>query len=106
LFDELQKRLQEIDQNLTFEFSPINDDSIRELTISADGLKESFPSVIRLVSKAPKLSKWKINAFRQRIPGDGIKIVMNDSLKLSFDDIYFRYNVDSNKIGLELYQRL
>jgi hypothetical protein len=102
LFDELTKRLKNIDSNLVFEFSPIHDDSIREFTISADGLKESFPSVIKLVDKAPKFPKWKINAFRQRVPGDGIQIVYDDSIKISYNDIYFRYTVDLGKINLEL----
>jgi len=102
LFDELTKRLKSIDSNLTFEFSPVHNDSIREFTISADGLKESFPTVIRLVEKAPKIPKWKINAFRQRVPGDGIQIVYDDSLKISYNDIYFRYAENSGKIDLEL----
>jgi len=105
LFDELTKKLKNIDSNLTFEFSPIHADSIREFTISADGLKESFPTVMRLLDKAPKMPKWKINAFRQRVPGDGIQIAYDDSLKISYDDIYFRYVKDSGKIDLELYIR-
>jgi hypothetical protein len=102
LFVGLSQRLKNIDSNLTFEFSPIHDDSIREFTISADGLKESFPSVKRLVNKAPHFSKWKINAFRQRVSGDKMQIIYDDSLKISYDDIYFRYGMDSDKIGLEL----
>ena len=102
LFDELSNRLKNIDSNLTFEFSPINNDSIREFTISADGLKESFPTVIRLVDKAPSIPNWKINAFRKRVPGDKMQIVYDDSLKISYDDIYFRYVEDSGKIDLEL----
>jgi hypothetical protein len=102
LFNELTKKLKSIDSNLTFEFGPIHNDGIREFTISADGLKESFPNVIRLVEKAPKIPKWKIFAFRQRIPGDTIEIVYDDSLKISYKDIYFRYSFDSDKIGLEL----
>ena len=102
IFDELSKRLKDIDPNLTFELSPIHDNGIREFTISADGLKESFPSVERLISKAPHIPKWKINAFRQRVPGNEIEIVYDDSLRISYDDIYFRYNFDSDKIGIEL----
>ena len=102
LFDELSKRLKDIDPNLTFEFSPIHKNGVREFTISADGLKESFLSVKRLVNKAPQIPKWKINAFRQRVTGDKIEIVYDDSLRISYDDIYFRYNFDSDKIGIEL----
>lgn len=101
LFNNLHQKLIEIDSNLVFEFGPIQSNNKREFTISADGLKESFPSVIELVKKAPNLNKWKISSFRQRIPGDEIEIKY-DNFKISYDDIYFRYSEESGKIGLEL----
>jgi hypothetical protein len=101
LFNELSKHLHEIDTNLTFEFGPIGKDGIRELTISADGILESFPAVKKLVDQAPKTSKWKFNAFRQRVPGDDIKIKF-DNLEISYHDIYFKYKNDGGKIGIEL----
>lgn len=102
IFDELHGKLIEIDSNLVFEFSPIRKDSTREFTISADGITESFPAVIKLVNAAPKFRKWKIKAFRQRNPGDDLEIVYDGSLKISYEDIYFRYSKDSDKIGIEL----
>lgn len=78
IFDESNDKLVRIDSNLTFEFSPIHKNQIREFTISADGIKESFPSLTRLVAKAPKLKKWKFNAFRLRVPGDQIEIRYDD----------------------------
>jgi len=102
IFDELQSKLIEIDSNLVFEFSPIHKDSTREFIISADGITESFPAVIKLVNVAPKFRKWKIKAFRQRNPGDSLQIVYDDSLKVAYEDIYFRYSKDSDKIGIEL----
>ena len=101
LFDKLNIQLNKIDSNLTFEFSPIHDNGIKELIISAAGLKESFPSVIKLVDKAPKIDKWKIVAFRQRLPLDYDSVQLGD-FRLSYDDIYFRYSKDSDKIGIEL----
>jgi hypothetical protein len=101
LFDRLNYQLNEIDPNLTFEFSPIHDNGIKELIISAGGLKESFPTVKRLVEKAPKIDNWKIIAFRQRLPLD-YDSVKYGGIKLSYDDIYFRYSKDSDKIGVEL----
>jgi hypothetical protein len=85
-----------------FEFSPIHKDSTREFIISADGITESFPAVIKLVNVAPKFRKWKIKAFRQRNPEDSLQIVYDDSLKVAYEDIYFRYSKDSDKIGIEL----
>ena len=102
IFDELTEQLHMVDPNLMFELSPIDSDGIREFTVSADGIKQYFPIVKSLVSKAPHIDKWKINAFRQRIPGDDITIKYDDSVKVSYDNIYFRYAHDSGKIALEL----
>lgn len=38
----------------------------RELIISADGIKEAFPAVEKLVKCAPNIPGWQIIAFRQR----------------------------------------
>ena len=103
LFSELHTELQAIDENLTFEFIPIQKNHVKELTISADGIVSSFPAVSALVRKAPHLKHWKISAFRQRVPGDDIEINYEGlGLKIAYDDIYFRYAKDSAKLGLEL----
>lgn len=102
VFDELQGKLIEIDSNLVFEFGEIQKDSTRELIISADGIVASFPAVIKLVEKAPKFKKLQIKAFRQRNSGDYFSIVYDDSLKIAYDDIYFRYTKNSGKLDIEL----
>ena len=101
LFDQLSHRLKDISKDLVFEFSPVRKNNTREFTISADGIKASFPDVIALIEKAPDLPNWEFYAFRQRIPGDAIEIKMGD-LKLGYSDIFFRYGEDEDKIGLEL----
>ena len=102
LFDEFSVQLYKVDSSLAFEFSPVHSDGIRELTISADGIREYFPIVKSLVAKAPKLDKWKINAFRQRLPDDYNSIEYGSKIKLSYEDVYFRYAKDSGKIAIEL----
>ena len=102
LFDELAEQLHKVDPNLMFVFSPVHPDGIREFTISADGIKQYFPIVESLVNKAPQIDKWKINAFRQRVPSDDIAIKYDDSVNVSYANIYFRYAHDSDKIALEL----
>ena len=102
LFDELSRQLNQVDSNLTFEFSPVHSDGIREFTVSADGIKEHFPTVQSLVNKAPRIDKWKINAFRQRIPDDYTTIEYDKKTKIGYDDIYFRYTHDSGKIAIEI----
>lgn len=101
LFDNISSRLQKIDENLVFEFSPIHENKIREFSISADGIKESFPAVENLISKSPKLNNWQFNAFRQRVPGDGLTLDFG-KFKIAYDDIYFRHSTSNNELGIEL----
>ncbi|MEY8022138.1 hypothetical protein AB8P51_14970 [Muriicola sp. SD30] len=104
LFQELNRELAKVNEELTWEFSPVKDDGTRELTISADGMKDFFPAVEKLVQSAPKISNWKINAFRQRIPGDDLKIDYGD-FSVSYSDIFYKYANEGEKIGIELYIR-
>jgi hypothetical protein len=101
IFNKLSENLTKIHPELVFEFSPIHENKVRELSISADGIKDVFPSVIKLIEKAPKLNNWQFNSFRQRIPGDDYEIQYGD-IKIGYDDIFFRYADDNGKIGIEL----
>ncbi len=102
LFDELSTQLHKVDPNLTFEFSPFRSDSVREFTISADGIRKYFPLVKSLVSKAPHIDKWKFYAFRQRVPDDHITLEYDKKTKIGYDDIFFRKANDSGKIAIEI----
>ena len=101
IFNELSKNLKKINEDLVFEFSPIHENKIREFTISAEGIKDLFPVVEKLIEKAPKLKNWKFNAFRQRIPDDEFEIQYGD-LKIGYSDIYYRSEDDNGKLGIEL----
>ncbi|HLW41146.1 MAG TPA: hypothetical protein VKY82_02110 [Flavobacterium sp.] len=101
IFDDISQYFKQIDENLAFEFSPIHENGIREFSISAEGIKESFPVVEKLISKSPKLKNWKFNAFRQRVPGDSIALNFGD-YEIGYDDIYFRYSTADNQLGVEL----
>jgi len=65
VFDQLATQMHKVNPTLTFEFGP-KDDGRREFVISADGIKDSFPSVEKLYAAAPPLKKWKIIKFRPR----------------------------------------
>lgn len=101
LFDEISSRLHKIDKNLVFEFSPIHENKIREFSISADGLKESFPAVEKLIAISPKIKNWQLNAFRQRVPGDDWTLDFG-KFKIGYNDIYFRHSISNNELGIEL----
>jgi hypothetical protein len=101
LFNQLSQKLKSVNKDLVFEFSPTRENGTREFSISADGIRASFPDVIALVEKAPDLPDWEFYAFRQRIPGDTLEIKMGN-LKLGYADIFFRYGEEDEKIGIEL----
>ena len=63
---ELGINLKNIDQDLTFEMGR-EADGKREFDVSADGIPELFPLVKQVVAAAPKMEKWKVVAFRQRV---------------------------------------
>lgn len=101
LFEQVTEKLKQFHKELTFQFSPVREDGKREFCISAGGIKEAFPAVIKLVKEAPVFSEWEITAFRQRVPGNDIQIEMGD-LKLGYGDIYFRFMEDGDKLALQL----
>lgn len=100
LFSKLKAELEKIHPDITFQFSPIFEDGIRELIISADGIKSVFPIVIDLVREAPILQNWKIIAFRQ--PHKEITQINYQDLTINFKDVFFRYSKDNGQVGLEL----
>ncbi|WP_313385148.1 hypothetical protein [Chishuiella sp.] len=101
VFDDISSRLHKIDENLVFEFSPIHENNIREFSVSADGIKESFPAVEKLIAISPRIKNWQFNAFRQRIPGDELTLDFG-KFKIGYDDIYFRHSTSNNELGVEL----
>jgi hypothetical protein len=100
LFNTLNKKLNEVEENLTFEFSPLLDNGKREFVVSADGIKSSFPAVIQLTDNAPLLDKWIIVPFRQSHM-EYTQINYKD-IQLDFEDVFFRYAKDHGKLGIEL----
>ncbi len=101
LFAELRTKIREINSDLTFEFTPILEGELKQLTISADGIKEAFPVVIDLINKAPKHPHWEFIAFRQRVDSTNLVIEMGD-VKMEMSDIYFRFAEVDDTLGLEL----
>ncbi|MCH2022717.1 MAG: hypothetical protein MK207_09590 [Saprospiraceae bacterium] len=104
LFDELTQQLRDVHQGLSFELSTKPLACIKDLYISANGIKKNFPVVIDLIKVAPKLPNWSIKAFRQRIFNDDICISTN-SIELSYSDLFFSWTNDYDKIALEIHAR-
>lgn len=64
VYDSLLKRIQEIEEGLFIEFCV---EPEGELIITADGKRELFPIVDRIVSQAPQVSRWKIFALKPKL---------------------------------------
>ncbi|WP_059173370.1 hypothetical protein [Bacillus sp. FJAT-27445] len=95
LYDLFQTKLQKVHKDLAFEFSETPDeDGKQELIISADGVRQLIPIVLKLINAAPDLEKWKITAFRQRM--EGMEINFN-GYKINEDKVFFTYDFISDK---------
>lgn len=101
LFSQLKQKLNNINKDLVFEFSPILKDNTREFIISADGIQSAFPAVIDLVTKAPTIRNWEIVAFRQ--PRPNITHIHFERLVIDLNEVFFRYAKDQLGISLELF---
>ena len=102
LYEKVSNELGKVDSNLVFNSSPILKNGKREFTISADGLKESFVSVEKLVKQSPKFKNWNIIAFRQRIDNDNLGVRYND-YEISYDDLYYKSSMNEDLYGIDLY---
>ena len=71
--DAIRAALKRFDENLVFEMG-IASDGVHEFVVSADGVRDHFPSVTRLVSSAPRVDGHRFLAFRQRDPGVQISV--------------------------------
>lgn len=101
--NQLQKKLQKVNQHLTFELSDLNEDTKREFVISADGMIEAFDDVIELVEQAPELAAFKVIAFRQQ-QTEEVSVAYGD-IELSWDDIFYTVEKQesNDEINLALY---
>ena len=90
--------LKKIHPGLTFEFKFTN--NVNLLIISADGNKNLFELVTKIVSQAPEIKNWKTIAFRQ--PKEFSTVEIDDTI-LSIDDVYARYNILDSKVKIDLF---
>ena len=87
LYRELQVKVREYHPELSFQIGGVEDDPIRQLTISANGKIENFEKVEELVCQAPIFDKWKIIAFK---PADGFDIKIRIG-EIEFDPKKLKY---------------
>ena len=103
VFDRLSAAMGKVHEDLTFEFSPIREDSTREFVISAGGIKAAFPSVESLHMAAPKLPKWTIHKYRQRrFPLNDLEFADRKVKSSGVHYAIFRDD-DPNKVGIMIF---
>jgi hypothetical protein len=100
VFDELAGALHRVDKGLMFEFGPVRNGR-REFVVSADGIREHFPAVRRLVEAAPSLQEWTITPFRP--PASLDLVVEYGGVSLGPDDVWFLAQPDRDRVGLTLF---
>jgi hypothetical protein len=101
LLDRIQERLADVQEGLVCEIGTPGDDGRREFIVSADGNRELFPAVRRLVRAAPELEYWETIPFR---PRQGIKHKVHlGTLSLDPDNIWFRAIPSGKKVDLYLF---
>ena len=103
--EQLTRELERIAPGLVFELGIGGDGKDFELTISADGNKELFPTVQALVAAAPPLPGTKVIAFRPRKAIEGFGMAVGEG-RIAGNQLYYVASNDPERKGLisvELY---
>ena len=100
LIREIVTELHRIHRSLSFEISSIKDGK-REFIISADGVRDAFPAVVRLADASPNLARWDVIKFRPRRSEPCM--VGIGGMDFSSEDVQFTLKQEGGKIGVTLY---
>lgn len=98
--NKLYKKLQKIDEDLSFEVGSVENGS-REFVISAGGMLTAFPAVERLYQAAPVLDRWIWVKFRPR--GTELFDVSFNDETVSAQDVRYLLAKDGNKPGIIMF---
>jgi hypothetical protein len=100
VYDELLRKLQQIDAGLYFEFSVQPEQC--ELLITAEGDQNLFACVFDIVAAAPLVEGWKILALK---PKNGFpKSVEWEGFKIAIADVVFEpLDNGEQKLGLRMF---
>lgn len=83
------RRLQNVDRGLTYEMGQAAD-GVYEFIVSANGVRDVFPEVIKLVKAAPEIEGWRIIAFRPRRPDALQSKLEYAGFSVSGSDVWYR----------------
>jgi hypothetical protein len=102
LMYELTKRLQKVNQGLSFEFSS-SIDGKKIMAISANGNPALFPLIIKLTNEIKLLTKWIVVPFRKRIENISDCAIRLGDIVIKASDVYYTYKHFNSRIDLDLY---
>lgn len=74
------------------------------LHVTAEGQREKFPRVLKLVRSAPQIPGFKVEAFRPRGKVEGIELQIADR-KIGIDDVWCSTEPAGNQLHLTLWIR-
>ena len=101
VFDQLNRAMEKVHPDLTFEFSPVLTNGKREFVISAGGIKQAFTKVEALYAAAPELNRWEFIKFRPR--RSPLHDLNYGDKSISANDVHFKMFKDGEKVGLVLF---
>lgn len=101
---EMLAQGKKIAEGLAIELEPPADGLIN-MTVSADGNRDLFETVVNFVDKAPNIEGWNFNALRQRIPADKIKTMQLKvkGRELDPQDMKFFPTIDNDTLDIIIY---
>ncbi len=93
------RRLQNVDRGLTYEMGQAAD-GVYEFIVSANGVRDVFPEVNKLVRVAPEIEGWRIIAFRPRRPDALQSKLEYAGLAISGGDIWYKSEGEGDAFNL------
>ncbi len=93
-----------IAEGLAIELEPPAN-GIINMTVSADGNRDLFETVVNIVDKAPNIEGWNFIAFRQRIPADKIKTMQLKVKGRELDPQHMKFfpMIDNDTLDIIIY---
>jgi hypothetical protein len=101
IFNKLSAEMRKVHPDLTFEFGPVMESGKREFVISAGGIKDAFPAVVKLYDSSPNLTKWIFIKFRQR--REPLHDINFGGKFIKASEVSFKIFKDQDKVGLILF---
>ena len=100
---EMRRRLHRIHRDLAPEIIPPRDEGEDyELVLTARGVLDGFPAVVRTALAAPEIPGWSVTPFIQR-SDEPLEVQVGDDLVLTADDYWFTGHRAGDRAHVQIY---